>query len=74
MTNLSGVKICGKRGGKPFKEALRPTLIDRACPEGTTPCSSATTIENTICISREDKDAGLCPITEIKLMDNSRAI
>ena len=69
MTNLGTVKICGKRGGKPFIEALRPSANAETCPDETIPCSSTTSIENTICVSREDKEAGLCPITEIKLMD-----
>ena len=31
MTDLGGVTICGKRGGRPFTKALRPTT-NGACP------------------------------------------
>ena len=72
MTNLNGVEICGKRGGRSFIDALRPT-DDNVCPEMTLPCSDITQPENTICVSLEDKDAGLCPITEIMIMDQVEA-
>ena len=70
MANFDGSTICGKRGGKPFTETLRPTL-DGACPSGTVPCSFNTSPENTICMSPEEK--GLCPVTEIKLMNKTQA-
>ena len=49
MTDLEGVKICGRRGGKPFVDVQRPTA-DGDCPSTTVPCSRATSPENTICI------------------------
>ena len=67
MSNLGGEKICGKRGSKPFTQALRP-ISDGFCPEKTVPCSNITSLENTVCISIEDKETGLCPITEVKIM------
>ena len=74
MTNLYGGTVCGKRDGKSFKDALRPTS-DGICPEMTTACSFDTKPENTICVSPDDKLAGLCPITNIQIMsrrDSSR--
>lgn len=48
MADLDGVKICGKRGGKPFVDAIRPNS-DGDCPSNTVPCSAYTSPENTIC-------------------------
>ena len=28
LSNIKGRKICGKRGGRNFKDAIRPNLID----------------------------------------------
>ena len=38
LTNIKGRKICGKRGGRSFKDAIRPNLVDGKCPEGFEPC------------------------------------
>ena len=67
MKDLGGAKICAKRGGRSFKNALRP-ISDGTCPENSIPCSNVTTLENTICIYPNEKAQGLCPITEIKLV------
>ena len=31
-------KICGKRDGRNFKDAIRPFLYDGSCPDGFEPC------------------------------------
>ena len=67
MKDIGGAKICGKRGGRPFTKALRPTS-NGSCPENSTPCSNVTSPENTICMYPNEKEKGLCPITEIKLV------
>ena len=67
MTDLGGVMICGKRGGKSFAEAQRPQR-DGKCPENMTACSDSTSLDNTICVLPFEQGAGECPITEIKLM------
>ena len=59
--------ICGKRGGRSFLEAIRPASNDR-CPDLTVPCSNNTSPENTYCVYPDEKQAGLCPVTEIKIM------
>ena len=53
MRDLGGVIICGKRGGKPFIEAVRPNS-EGICPDFTLPCSTYTSLENTICMTMED--------------------
>ena len=74
-----GSSICGQRGGKSFVDAIRPDSNQKTisnngdCPSTTVPCSSATSPDNTICVTQEDKDSGLCPITEVKLMDKTQA-
>ena len=70
MTKLEGVSICGRRGGRPFFDTLRPD-IDGECPAKTVPCSQNTSPENTICIEQdktENEIMDFCPITEIKLV------
>ena len=37
------------------------------------PCSLATSPENTICVTQEEKELGLCPITEVKFMGKTQA-
>ena len=39
----------------------------------TVPCSSITSLENTVCASIEDKENGLCPITEVEIMSLAQA-
>ena len=38
-SNIRVRKVCGKRGGRSFKEAIRPFLLDGACPEGFEACN-----------------------------------
>jgi hypothetical protein len=62
QTEIHGKTICGKRGGIPFESVVRPELETGHCPNGTTPCSEMTSIENTVCYPLEDHEA-FCPIT-----------
>ena len=48
-------------------------MSDGSCPENTVPCSDSTSAENTVCYSTEDKEAKLCPIKELKLMEKAQA-
>ena len=69
MTELEGVSICGRRGGLPFVDTLRPNS-DGQCPPNTVPCSRNTSIDNTICVEQDESECGIldkCPITEIWL-------
>ena len=53
-------KICGKRGGRNFKEAIRPSLDSGRCPDGFEAChpiseethdlNSTVLIETTTCV------------------------
>lgn len=45
----------------------RPDLTTKQCPTGTVPCSSVTSLENTICYPEEKRDSN-CPITEIRFV------
>ena len=70
MTELEGVTICGRRGGLPFTDTLRPNN-DGQCPPKTVPCSTKTSPENTICVEQDESERGIadnCPITEIRLV------
>ena len=49
-------------------EAIRPTS-DGTCPDVTVPCSSNTSPDNTYCVYPDEKEAGLCPISEIRIMN-----
>ena len=40
LSNIGGRKICGLRGGRSFREAVRPSLKDGSCPEGFVVCPS----------------------------------
>ena len=40
LTNIGGRKICGLRGGRNFKDAIRPLNEYGDCPEGFEVCSS----------------------------------
>ena len=65
---IFGYEICGKRGFQAFKDATRPDSQNN-CPNGTSPCSSKTTAENTICTA----DVSQCPITDVKfILDSER--
>ena len=71
MTQLEGVRICGRRGGQSFLNTVRPNK-DGVCPDKTIPCSKNTSPENTICVEPGATENGIsndCPITEIKLVD-----
>ena len=55
-------KVCGKRGGRNFKEAIRPFLLDGSCPDEFEAChpisedthdlNSTALIESTTCVEK----------------------
>ena len=69
QTNVNGKTICGARGGDTFAEVTRPGS-NAQCPTGTVPCSDATSPENTVCYPQAET-AAKCPITEIKIVNQS---
>ena len=71
MADIDGFKICGKRGGKPFVDAIRPNS-EGACPSNTVKCSPFTSLENTICT--EDVDLGDCPVTYLRLLKPNQEV
>ena len=61
--------ICGRRGGSSFIDVLRPPSDEEVnCPDGTAPCSTFTSKENTVCYPTADHVAS-CPITEMFVAD-----
>jgi len=54
-------RMCGVRGGLPYKDAVRADFSTGQCPSGYVACSSRTSVENTICVT--SNDLGSCPIT-----------
>lgn len=48
MGQFKGSRVCGKRDGDAFVDVTRPGS-DGKCPEGTTPCSKKTSVDNTVC-------------------------
>ena len=64
MNTFWGKHICGKQGGNPLSSAVRPDIKTGLCPDGTSPCSSHTSAEHTICSSLPQD----CPITDIKIV------
>jgi hypothetical protein len=68
LSSIDGRKICGKRRGKSFLEAIRPTYDDGMCPEGFELCyplegTSNVTVQNSLCV--ESGKQAECPITGI---------
>lgn len=67
------MRFCGTRGGDSFMNAIRPEPTGKngtqafACPEGFEPCSHATSLNNTICTTKDNKAD--CPITFMKFFD-----
>lgn len=68
QTSIHGTSICGTRGGDPFITVMRPDLETGECPQGTTPCSEATSADNTVCYPPASHET-LCPITDIFIAD-----
>ncbi len=60
MKKFDGKIVCGRRGGSPFLTAIRPDPITKLCPDNYEPCSSFTSVENTICYTLDKSN---CPIT-----------
>ena len=71
MGQFDGHRICGKRGGDAFKDVTRPDSSGQ-CPEDMQPCSSKTSVENTVCYPENDLDFS-CPITDIDIVGSNEA-
>ena len=56
-------------GGQPFQNVTRPDESNQ-CPENTSPCSSNTQAENTVCYAEEDLEKA-CPITDVQVIESS---
>ena len=63
---FNGVRICGKRGGLPFMNAVRnqDLVTPDSCPSGYLPCGSGQ-VENTWCVESKTE----CPVTGIRLIN-----
>jgi hypothetical protein len=66
------MRFCGTRGGSPFVNVARPVSTGKIgatayeCPKDFVACSTATSLENTICVNKS-KTAD-CPITFAKFV------
>lgn len=58
MKTVGDKQICGRRGGVPFADVVRPDQ-DGVCPTGTTPCNKNSSPENMICRHSGEE----CPLT-----------
>ena len=62
MHFFDNMMICGQRGGTGFINATRVDA-DGNCPSGFAPCSTLTSLENTICYDNTLQRDKVCPIT-----------
>ena len=71
------MRFCGTRGSASFVNAVRPKPTGKmgkdafACPKNFEPCSPATSLNNTICISSTKDKTKECPITFMKFVSTS---
>ena len=72
QSNIKGIKVCGKRAGRNFRNAVRPDYTTGNCPEGyrgcyLTPSEDPLYKEATICYHEEndEEEDNHCPITGI---------
>ena len=68
MNKFNGKIICGEIGGDTFEKVRRPDSETGLCQDGTSPCSSSTSVVNTLCYPEELHESS-CPITEISIAD-----
>ena len=77
QSNLKGVKVCGRRGGKPYLNVTRADSKIGGCQDGYEPCyqfndsaineKQNENLESMICVpegKKDDPDEG-CPITGV---------
>ena len=72
MTQLNGMILCGKRGGKSFINQTRVRPYKRTCANGLLPCSFHTSQTDTICVAPERK-AEDCPILDIAFITKEKS-
>ena len=71
------MRFCGTRGGSSFVNAVRPKPTGKignnayACPSGFEACSPATSLNNTVCVSKSADKTKVCPITFMKFVEKS---
>ena len=70
MSKFNGKIICAEKGGDTFEKVRRPDSETGLCPDGTSPCSKSTSVENTVCYPEELHESS-CPITEIFVADQN---
>jgi hypothetical protein len=71
MSRLNRKMICGKQGGTPFKDAVRPNQSNE-CPIDTVKCSKATKADDTICVAKKDRKK--CPINYISIVEDNKKL
>lgn len=63
-------RVCGRNDGIVFLNATRPDITTGQCPDGQAPCSTKTDLQTTICYDKSKDPKVVCPITDIKFIEN----
>ena len=71
MGSFNGMRVCGTRSGTPFKDVTRLNESGK-CPDGTKPCSTKTSPENTLCYPSDELSSS-CPITGLDIVSQTEA-
>jgi hypothetical protein len=66
MTDLGGYRVCAKRGGLPFKDAVRVNAEGKCTKAGFTRCNPDSDVENGFCVAADT----VCPITSVKFANS----
>lgn len=77
MSRINGHKVCGKRGGLPFVDAVH-TKVDKngqlvCAKEGWTPCDKNGNVEFTMCFPPGGSIKEDCPITSVEFVKGNIA-
>ena len=66
MTDLGGYRVCAKRGGLPFKDAVRVNVEGKCTQAGFKRCNPDSDVDNAFCVA----EGTVCPITSVKFVNS----
>jgi len=66
MSDLGGYRVCSKRAGLPFKDAVRVNEQGKCAKKGFKRCNKNSKPENAICVKKDT----VCPITSVKFAND----
>jgi len=66
MADMGGYRVCAKRGGLPFKDAIRVEDSGKCSDVDFIRCNQGSTKENAICVRKGEK----CPVTRIQFVNS----